>query len=213
MKSVYVNLRVPLPTAVWKLLCTWIRPAPCRAPDAHLVEAAEVSPRTTGSTGYAVLPHWEMWNAKDKAKRLRIAFTDRRGSLDLRALADYEGAIITYEGRGKPMYFDRVRERYVITMPHGTSQRRDAYAIAADIGRLVLVLPLEDREDPAVKNRNLRLCSMFAAELLLPEDEVRKCMANGDNHYAIASRFGVLPSAAAIRMYILSGGKEGGICP
>ena len=111
------------------------------------------------------------------------------------------------------MYFDRVRERYVITMPQGTSQQRDAYAIAADIGRLVLVLPLEDREDPAVKDRNLRLCSMFAAELLLPEDEVRKCMANGDNHYAIASRFGVLPSAAAIRMYILSGGKEGGICP
>jgi len=213
MKTGYVNLRVPLLTAVWKLLCTWIRPAPCRVPDARLMEAAETSPERTGSTGCAVPTQWERWNAKDKAKLLREAFTRRGGLFDLRDLVEHEGAVITYAECGRPMYFDRERSKYVITMPYGTDPKRDAYAIAADVGRLALALPLEDREDHDVKDRNLRLCSMFAAELLLPEDKVRKCMENGDNYYVVAARFGVMPSAAAIRMHSLSGGKEGGLCP
>lgn len=110
------------------------------------------------------------------------------------------------------MYFDRERSKYVITMPYGTDPKRDAYAIAAAAGRLILVLPLEAQEAPYAKDRNFRLCSMFAAELLMPEEEVRKRMAEGDDHHAIAARFGVMPSAAAVRMQILSGRKEGELC-
>lgn len=197
----FVRLPLRLPTAVWKLLCTLIRSAPCAERDVRSVAGVSTSPPTTGLIGCAERM------ALDRAKVLRERHSTSVGRFKLHELMEHEGIVLEYADFGRPMHYDRQRQKHVITLPRRTSMYRDNYAIAADIGRVVLMLPLDDGKD----RYNARLCNIFAAELLMPEERIRHYVRAGLTDKSMSEMFGVLESAVTIRRHIL-GLKENKEC-
>ena len=97
-------------------------------------------------------------------------------------------------------------DKYIITLPRDTSAKRDAYTIACDIGRIVFGCDLSRGSSlhlPDLSGKDIQP-HRFAAEFLMPEDEVRKvCKESGNNVEQVALHFGVSESVAGIWMAFL----------
>ena len=94
-------------------------------------------------------------------------------------------------------------DRYIITMPRHTSQARDVFSIACDIGHVVFGLKPQWRV-PEKRTIEDVLPSIFAYELLMPEEEFRQaCKELNNNCEDVAYRFEVSQSPVIIRMIVL----------
>ena len=116
-----------------------------------------------------------------------------------RLFADYN-IELKYDIHGEDLQKDG--DKYIITMPRGASDGRNAYAIACDIG-----LILFGRKPVQLHIQNLtaedRQPYQFAAELLMPEEEFRRvCQEQNYRTDEVAFRFGVSEAAAGFRMAV-----------
>lgn len=100
----------------------------------------------------------------------------------------------------------RGEQDFTIHLPPATSDRRDRFTIAHELGHYFLHYLYPEREN-AVRfsrggsNRAETEANYFAASLLMPEESFKAAHQElGANPGALAARFGVSPRAAEVRI-------------
>lgn len=98
---------------------------------------------------------------------------------------------------------------FVVHLPPVTSNRRDRFTIAHELGHYFLHYLHEGKEGPAgfgrgQRNRAETQANVFASSLLMPEVEFRAAASRlGNDWWAVADVFGVSPAAAEVRAQVL----------
>lgn len=102
-------------------------------------------------------------------------------------------------------------DKYIFTMPQRTSPGHDYYMMAHEFGHIILGHGVEDMRFNGgleISDKD-RQANIFTAEFLMPEKDFRDvCREYNNDVYRVAAKFGVMPSAAGVRMAIL-GIEEG----
>lgn len=98
---------------------------------------------------------------------------------------------------------------FTIHLPPLTSDRRDRFTIAHELGHYFLhYLHPQERGQMAFgrgsRNRAETQANVFASSLLMPADAFRKAIGRyGHDWWQIGDEFGVSPSAASVRAQVL----------
>lgn len=98
---------------------------------------------------------------------------------------------------------------FCIHLPTFTSERRDRFTKAHELGHYFLHYRYPGRTEPESFSRGGRSpaetqANVFASSLLMPEDEFRAAHASADgNVHRLAHRFEVSPAAAKVRSEVL----------
>lgn len=107
---------------------------------------------------------------------------------------------VWFEDVGQPPIKDG--DKYVLTLPNDTSALRDHYTLAHEMGHVIMGHSIDAMKVSGTEED--KQANIFAAELLMPEKEFREvCRKCRNNKFKVASKFGVMPSAAGVRMAIL----------
>ena len=98
-------------------------------------------------------------------------------------------------------------DKYVLTLYFNTPDGRKNYILAHELGHIVLGHSIEDMSERFSDGQlsvEERQANIFANNLLMPEKDFREaCSRHKNNAYRVAYEFGVMPSAAGVRMTIL----------
>lgn len=98
---------------------------------------------------------------------------------------------------------------YTIQLPTNVSEVRNNFTIAHELGHIHLKHePNPNNDEPTYTRANGNPkeieANQFAAELLMPEDEIRALIKDGDyTANTVARKFGVSEAAASIRLMVL----------
>ncbi|PZO60056.1 MAG: XRE family transcriptional regulator [Leifsonia xyli] len=99
--------------------------------------------------------------------------------------------------------------RFTVHLPLVTSDRRDRFTIAHELGHYFLHYLYPKHESAQVfgrgeRNRAETEANVFASSLLMPEQKFRDAVrAYGTDWWKVADVFGVSPSAASVRAQVL----------
>ncbi|MCO7238395.1 ImmA/IrrE family metallo-endopeptidase [Aeromicrobium sp. CnD17-E] len=133
---------------------------------------------------------------------------DEDGRADLDALLKKLGGTVEYESDGESLHVDKVG-RFTVFIPRFTSQRRDRFTIAHELGHYFLhyVVAKEAASKAFARggrNRAETEANVFASALLMPANEFRRAFHEfGGDAWALAERFEVSPAAAEVRAQVL----------
>ena len=144
----------------------------------------------------------QIQQALEAAQKVRSEFFADHASVRIalmRMFARYN-VEVWFEDVGQPPRKDG--DKSALTLPNDTSSLRDHYTLAHEMGHIIMghsidAMKVSDTDEDKQAN-------IFAAELLMPEKEFREvCRKCRNNKYRVASKFGVLPAAAGVRMAVL----------
>lgn len=135
---------------------------------------------------------------------------DRTGRADLEYLVKELGGRIQVSdwGSDESLHVDS-EGAFTIFLPPSTSQRRDRFTLAHELGHYFLHYLYPERRGAASFNRGSRNtaeteANVFASSLIMPEDLFRRAYADlGGDLYGLARRFDVSPAAAEVRCQVL----------
>lgn len=133
------------------------------------------------------------------------------GGADLRKLLDALGGKVVVARSFIAEEALTVRERgdFVVHLPPMTSDRRDRFTVAHELGHYFLHYLQPQLSGPQSFGRGSRnpaetQANVFAASLLMPTEHFRSAFADlGSDWWAVANRFGVSPAAAKVRAQVL----------
>lgn len=147
-------------------------------------------------------------DAAQKARREFFADDPAVGTAIMCMCAKYN-VEVHYGKRGEDTR--KEGDKYIFTLPQRTSPELDYYMMAHEFGHIIFGHSVEDmRFDGGLEISDKdRQANIFTAEFLMPEKEFRDvCHECRNDVYYVAAKFGVMPSAAGVRMAIL-GIEEG----
>lgn len=133
---------------------------------------------------------------------------DPDAPIDLSAFVASLGGRIVYQDIAESLRVFGPKD-FVIYLPPMTSSRRDRFTIAHELGHYFLhyrVPKLQGKKDFNRRgvSRKETEANVFAASLLMPQDEFRAACRELDNdEWLLADRFCVSPAAATVRMQVL----------
>lgn len=129
-------------------------------------------------------------------------YTD--GRADVHQLVDDLGGRVETRDGGESLNVRGVGD-FTIFLPHFTSEMRDRFTIAHELGHYFLHYRYADIHGPKSyarggRNRAETEANVFAAALLMPKESFAKkwCEHHGDA-WRVAGHFGVSPAAARVR--------------
>lgn len=149
----------------------------------------------------------QIQQAVDAARQARSEFFADHAGVRIalmRMFARYN-VEVWFEDVGQPPR--KNSDKYVLTLPNDTSSLRDHYTLAHEMGHIIMGHSIDVMMGGGTDED--KQANIFAAEILMPEKEFRDvCRECRNNKFKVASKFGVTPSAAGVRMAIL-GIEEG----
>lgn len=98
---------------------------------------------------------------------------------------------------------------FTVHLPPLTSDRRDRFTIAHELGHYFLHYLYPHQDGPMAfgrgsRNRAETQANVFASSLLMPADAFKQAAAqHGNDWWRIGEEFGVSPSAASVRAQVL----------
>ena len=147
-------------------------------------------------------------DAAQKARREFFADDPAVGTAIFRMCAKYN-VEVNYGIHGEAPRKDG--DKYILKFARHARFESDYCRIAHEIGHIILGHGIETMRQPVsddISDED-RQANIFAANLLMPEDEFRKvCKEHQNNVYCVAAIFGVTKAAAGVRMAILGIGEE-----
>jgi predicted transcriptional regulator len=133
-------------------------------------------------------------------------YTDGRADV-LSLVADLGGAVETRDG-GESLKVHKTG-RFTIFLPRFTSEMRDRFTIAHELGHYFLHYRYANVDGPMSyarggRNRAETEANVFAATLLMPAEQfAKKWVEMGEDAWRVAGHFGVSPAAARVRAEVL----------
>ncbi|MCG7284798.1 ImmA/IrrE family metallo-endopeptidase [Cellulomonas sp. ACRRI] len=133
---------------------------------------------------------------------------DANGYADLQSLLSSLGGSITYADSAESLVVNGPGD-FVVRLPHFTSNARDRFTIAHELGHYFLHYRLPKVEGPrrygrGQRNRAETEANVFASTLLMPAKEFKKVWSRSDgDEWKVARHFEVSPLAATVRAEVL----------
>lgn len=133
-------------------------------------------------------------------------YVDGRADV-LRLVEDLGGSVETRAG-GESLKVHSTG-KFAIFLPQFTSEMRDRFTIAHELGHYFLHYRFANLAQPMTyarggRNRAETEANVFAAALLMPEDPFKqKWFHHGGDAWKVAGHFGVSPAAARVRAEVL----------
>lgn len=149
----------------------------------------------------------QIQQAVDAAKKARREFFMRHSGVRAALMRMFKryNVEVWFDDVGKPTRKDG--DKYVLTLPNDTSSLIDHYTLAHEMGHIIMGHSIDAMKVSGTDED--KQANIFAAELLMPEKEFREvCRKCRNNKFKVASKFGVIPAAAGVRIAIL-GIEEG----
>lgn len=142
-------------------------------------------------------------DAAQQARRAFFADDPAVGTAIFRMCAKYNVEVI-YRQHGEDPRKDG--DKYILTLPKRTMPEIDHYRMAHEFGHIILGHSIEAMRSPVsteISDED-RQANIFAANLLMPEKELReKCRECRNDVEEVAFWFSVPTFAAGVRMVIL----------
>ena len=132
---------------------------------------------------------------------------DVGGKADIDRLVDVLGGRVVVHNSSESLHV-RDEDDFVIYIPQTTSERRDRFTIAHELGHYFLHYLYLDHEGEETfsrggRNRAETEANVFAAALLMPADHFTREYERIGNATLVAWHFDVSPAAADVRAQVL----------
>lgn len=161
----------------------------------------------TGDTTPANLSNAAIANFAERVGRHHEIY-DESGRADLQDLLGKLGGSIGYADSDESLHVQEPGS-FEILLPHFTSEARDRFTIAHELGHYFLHYRLAGLQEAksfgrGARNRAETEANVFASALLMPKESFVEAWNSSDgDEWRVARRFDVSPAAASVRAQVL----------